>query len=149
MAPFIAGVLNYLGELGIEYKAFKLGAGYEVLGADSGTALTSFQTPLATLHKFQGWGDKFLTTPPNGIRDLYFNGGRGWKKVGPFDSVALLAAWHDYRSDRLSLHYGNEINFQLAAKIGKFGLALKYADYNAKAFATDTSKFWASVDWVF
>ena len=61
----------------------------------------------------------------------------------------LLAAWHDYRSDRLSLHYGNEINFQLAAKIGKFGLALKYADYNAKAFATDTSKFWASVDWVF
>lgn len=38
---------------------------------------------------------------------------------------------------------------RLAAKIGKFGLALKYADYNAKAFATDTSKFWASWSWVF
>lgn len=39
----------YLGEIGLEVKAFKLGAGYEVLGADSGTALTSFQTPLAAL----------------------------------------------------------------------------------------------------
>ena len=30
-----------------------------------------FTTPLATLHKFQGFADKFLTTPANGIRDTY------------------------------------------------------------------------------
>ena len=61
----------YLGELGIAAHGFTLGAGYEVLGADTGAALTSFQTPLATLHKFQGWSDKFLVTPPNGIQDIY------------------------------------------------------------------------------
>ena len=34
-----------------------------MLGADDGRALTSFQTPLATLHKFQGWTDKFIFPP--------------------------------------------------------------------------------------
>ena len=53
----------------MEAKGWRIGGGYEVLGADDGAALTSFQTPLATLHKFQGWADKFLTTPPNGIRE--------------------------------------------------------------------------------
>ncbi len=34
--------------------------GYEVLEGDS---VQAFQTPLATLHAFQGWADKFLATP--------------------------------------------------------------------------------------
>ena len=34
------------------------------MGASDGMALTSFQTPLATGFKFQGWADKFLATPP-------------------------------------------------------------------------------------
>ena len=42
-------------------------AGREVLSGESGvfTATTNpaFQTPLATPHKFQGWADKFVTTP--------------------------------------------------------------------------------------
>lgn len=137
----------WLGELGVEWKALKLGAGYEVLGASNGAALTSFQTPLATLHKFNGWADKFLTTPPNGLRDLYFTGGFGWKKVGPLDSIGISAAWHDYRSDRLGQHYGTETDLQLMAKYGKFTALVKYADYQAKSFATDTDKFWLSLDW--
>ena len=28
------------------------------------------QTPLASLHKFNGWADKFTVTPPDGLRDL-------------------------------------------------------------------------------
>src|SRR5438552_16718175 len=54
----------YLIDAGLEIAAVKFGAGYEVLGADKGAPFTSFQTPLATLRKFQGWADKFLTTPP-------------------------------------------------------------------------------------
>ena len=50
-------------------------------GADKGAPFTSFQTLLATLHKFQGWADKFLTTPPNGIRDLYGSAGYTLKKA--------------------------------------------------------------------
>ncbi|MCY7340167.1 MAG: hypothetical protein LH465_09520, partial [Sphingomonas bacterium] len=67
---------NYLAlDAGLDLAAFKLRGGYEVLGADDGRPLTSVQTPLATLHKFQGWADKFLTTPPDGIRDLYAGAG--------------------------------------------------------------------------
>jgi Alginate export len=139
----------YLGELGLEAKGFKLTGGYEVLGADNGIALTSFQTPLATLHKFNGWADKFLTTPANGLQDMYASLGFNKPKVGPFDSLALTGAYHNYRSDRLSAAYGNEVNLQLVAKCKKYSFTLKYADYQAKTFATDTRKIWASVDWVY
>ena len=60
----------WLVDLGLNVSAWRLGLGYEVLGADRGLPFTSFQTPLATLHKFQGWADKFTVTPPNGIQDL-------------------------------------------------------------------------------
>lgn len=42
-----------LGELGLAARGFTLTGGYEKLGADS-AAGRSFQTPLATLHKFNG-----------------------------------------------------------------------------------------------
>ena len=137
----------WLGELGIEVKGFKLLGGYEVLGADGGDALTSFQTPLATLHKFNGWADKFLVTPPNGLRDTYATAGYTFPKLGPFTALGLTAAYHDYRSDRLDQNYGKEIDLQLAGRCKRFGWALKYADYDASAFGADTSKFWAQVEW--
>ena len=45
-----------------------------------------------TLHKFQGWADKFLTTPPEDIKDLYASAGYTFTKVGPFASIAATAA---------------------------------------------------------
>jgi hypothetical protein len=149
----------YLGELGIAAYGFTLGGGYEVLGADGGVALTSFQTPLATLHKFQGWADKFLVTPPNGIRDLY--GSVGYAKPKPMkgvDSIGLTAVYHRYDADRSVAvvgrqHYGDEFGAQLLVKVKKYTLIAKYADYNAKEvapFATaDTKKFWLSAEWAF
>jgi len=137
----------YLGEASVAAEGFTLTGGYEVLGADKGLAFTSFQTPLATLHKFQGWADKFLTTPPNGIRDLYASGGYTIKKAGPLGPVSLLVAWHRYDSDRLSIDYGSEWNAQIGFKPTKqVGVTLKYADYDAKAFATDTRKAWIQLD---
>ncbi len=137
----------WLAELGGEAKGWKLMGGYEVLGASSGAALTSFQTPLATLHKFNGWADKFLVTPPNGLRDGYATLGYTKTKTAGFDSVGLTATYHDYRSDRLSQYYGDEWGVQLSAKRRKYTFTLKYADYKAKAFATDTRKLWASAEW--
>jgi hypothetical protein len=136
-----------LGEIGVEARGVKLLAGYEVLGSDSGTALTSFQTPYATLHKFNGWADKFLTTPANGLRDAYGSLSYTKSKIGPFASLGLMSFYHDYTSDRLHLNYGNEVGAQLLAKIKKTTFTLKYAHYNANAFATDTTKLWASVEW--
>ena len=141
----------WLAELGGEAKGWKVMGGYEVLGAGSGasggTALTSFQTPLATLHKFNGWTDRFLLTPANGLRDAYAVIGYTKPKIAGFDSIGVTANYHDFRSDRLSQNYGDEWGAQLIAKRKKYTFTLKYADYNAKSFATDTKKFWASVDW--
>jgi hypothetical protein len=137
----------YLADVVIDFGGPRVGVGYEILGADNGAALTSFQTPLATGFKFQGWADKYLTTPPDGVRDLYASAGWGWKAVGPLKALTLQAVYHDYRSDRASRSYGDEINLLASAKLGKVTAAARYAHYSADTFATDTNKFWLQLDW--
>ncbi len=139
----------YFAEANLDVTALRLTAGYEVLGADHGTALTSFQTPLATGFKFQGWADKFLTTPANGVRDAYAGGTYGWKKVGLIDLLSLQATYHRFDSDRLSQHYGNEIDLLASAKVRKTTVSARFARYDAKAFATDTTKVWLQLDWAY
>ena len=139
----------YLLDGKLDIASLSIGIGYEVLGADDGRPLTSFQTPLATLHKFQGWADKFLTTPPNGIRDLYASAGYTWKKLAGLDAINAGVTWHRFRSDRLDLHYGGEWDAVLSAKRGRLTATAKLADYDARAFATDTRKAWLQLDWAY
>lgn len=136
-----------LADFTLDVAALRLNAGYEVLGADTGIALTSFQTPLATGFKFQGWADKFLTTPPNGVRDAYAGAGYGWKKIGRIDAISLQATWHRFDSDRLSQYYGNEIDLLATVKLKRSTFSARYADYHARSFATGTRKFWLQADW--
>ena len=138
-----------LAELGAEITAWKAGVGYELLGADKGFAFTSFQTPLATLHKFQGWADKFLTTPPNGIQDYYAQAGYGWKKKLGLDAINALVVYHRFDSARADLHYGDEWDASLGAKKGKWTATAKFASYEAKQFATDTTKLWLQLEWAY
>jgi hypothetical protein len=137
-----------LADAAIDFGGPRVGLGYEILGADDGITLTSFQTPLATGFKFQGWADKFLATPPDGVRDLYASAGWGWKAVGPLKAVTLQAVYHDYRSDRASRSYGDEIDLLASAKLGKVTASARYAHYDADTFATDTDKFWLQLDWM-
>ena len=137
----------WLADATLDLHGWKLNAGYEVLGASQGTALTSFQTPLGTNFKFQGWADKFLTTPANGMRDLYVGTGYGWKQIGPLSGVALAATWHRFESDRLDQHYGNEWDLIASAKLRRTALSVRYAHYDARAMATDTDKLWLQADW--
>ena len=136
-----------LAELTGTYRQYSLGAGYEVLQGDG---VKGFTTPLATLHKFQGWADKFLGTPVNGMTDLYANFSYSRKGVGPLDTIGFTASWHDFESERLSIDYGTELDLQLQARYRRYTGTLKYADYNAKAATPvavrDTKKFWAQVD---
>lgn len=137
----------WLADVSVDLNGPKLGAGYEVLGADTGVALTSFQFPLGTNFKFQGWADKFLTTPPDGVRDLYVNAGWSWKAIGPARAVTVQAVWHRYESDRLNRSYGDELNLLASARLGKATASVRYADYRTDGFATDTRKFWLQLDW--
>jgi hypothetical protein len=154
----------FLAEGFVDINALKLGAGIEQLGGDRSVTVKAtslpfaggfaFQTPLATLHKFQGWADKFLTTPAPGITDYYASAGYGWKKVGPFDLITATAVYHRFSSDVGKIHYGDEINLQLQAKLKKYTFTAKYADYQRKGIASftgdaDTKKFWLSVEWAF
>lgn len=139
----------WLADLGVEFGAAKLGIGHERLGADKGVPLASFQTPLATLHKFQGWADKFLVTPPNGVRDWYASAGYGWKKAAGFDSINASLVYHRFDSDRLSQHYGNEWDAMISAKRGRWTATAKLAAYAADEFATDTRKLWLQLEWVY
>ena len=149
---------NYVaGELGLDVSAFKLTGGYELLGSDaSATGIAggfAFQTPFATLHKFNGWADKFLTTPATGIQDYYAGAAYTVPKVGKMGPLVASFTFHHFSSDRLSIHYGDEYNAQVTLKIDKHlsGL-IKYADYERKGIASfagdaDTKKFWAQIDY--
>ena len=128
-------------ELSLKGPAAGVTIGREVLSGESGTFTAStnpaFQTPLATLHKWQGWADKFLTTPSAGIEDSYvgLNGTvAGWNGQ---------AVWHDFKAAATSLDYGTELNLSVSRKFAKrYEVLLKYADYSADGLFTDTSKFW-------
>lgn len=124
-------------------SGLSFGAGYEVLGGDTARG---FQTPLATLHKFQGWTDKFLVTPAAGVEDLYAKVGYKFGDVGPFTGVNALAVYHDFSAETGGSDYGSEIDLQLGGKWQKIGVTLKYADYNADGFSVDTQKVWLQFD---
>jgi hypothetical protein len=137
----------WLADIAVDLNGPRLGAGYEVLGADRGAALTSFQTPLSSVFKFQGWADKFTATPPDGIRDLYASAGWGWQRVGALKAVSLSAVYHRFNSDRLVRRYGDEIDLLAQAKLGSTTASLRYARYDADRLFTDTRKFWLQLDW--
>ena len=138
----------YLIDVGLDLAQLKFGGGYEVLGADRGTALTSFQTPLATLFKFQGWADKSLTTPPDGVRDMYGSAGYALRTGTSLGTVTFQAIYHRFDSDRSARRYGNEINLLASMKIKRTTVSVRFADYDAKSLATNTRKVWLQADWV-
>ncbi|MFV0644065.1 MAG: hypothetical protein ACK5NN_06120 [Sphingomonadaceae bacterium] len=136
----------FAGSLGVDVRGLSLSAGYEELGSDGGVA--AFQTPLATLHAFNGWADMFLTTPAAGLRDTYI----GASYALPVRTVSGLKAsitWHRFESDFGGMKYGKEWDASLGFSLGPVGLLAKYARYDADAFATDTEKFWLQAEYKF
>lgn len=137
----------YVLEGTLAKNGFTGAVGYEVLGSDDGTF--AFQTPLATLHKFNGFADVFLNTPAAGVEDLYGKIGYKTKAVGPLPFINMFAVYHDFNSNEGNVDYGSEIDAVVATKLGKTGLLFKYAYYDADAFATDRSRFSVQLDYKF
>lgn len=141
----LIGASYYLVELGLVWNSLTVKGGYEVLGSDG---IIGFATPLATLHAFNGWADKFLSTPSEGLIDLYFQLDYKLKVRGK--PIVVRVVYHDFDSDNASISYGNEIDFQLLSTLSKnCSLILKYAGYSADEFASDTTKFWAGFQYRF
>jgi hypothetical protein len=139
--------LDYLLiEPGVAVGGWTARAGLERL---EGNGTAAVQTPLATLHAFNGWADKFLVTPPAGLRDLY--GEVGYKFAGgPLKGLTLRAIVHDFGATQTSQAYGQELNVLAVYPIRKDLILLgKFAHYEAESFAVDTTKGWLSLQYSF
>jgi hypothetical protein len=128
-------------EGGLVWKANTFKAGWEQLSGDGNYG---FATPFATLHAFNGWADRFLTTPVNGLQDSYLS----WNRK--FGKINANIAWHDFQSDHLSIHYGQELDASLGYAFNKHwnGL-LKIANYKAQDIGFDVTKTWLSMEYVY
>ena len=132
------------GELDAGYRHLLLGGafprvtvklGWEVLEGSPEDG--QFNTPLATLHKFNGWADLFLSTPPDGLEDLSL------ALSGKAGDVAWTAVFHSFDAESSSAGYGDEIDLQLVYTAEwKQSFGIKAAFYDADEFGVDTDKVW-------
>ncbi|MGZ9108741.1 MAG: alginate export family protein [Micavibrio sp.] len=137
---------------GLKIDKLTLAAGFESL---EGNGASAFQTPLATLHAFNGWADKFLTTPVNGLEDVYGKISYIVSGVSPWaDSTVLDAVYHNYSAEHTSADYGTEWNLQISRTFEteketypfkEWSASIKYADYSAEDILTDTQKIWLTL----
>jgi len=119
-------------------EATELTIGIETLAGDKNKPGKAFRTPLATLHKFQGWADQFLTTPDAGIQDLYVSTThklQGW---------TLRGTYHDFAAAEGSSNWGQEIDISANRAIGRhYGVLVKIAQFKADDPAfQDATKLW-------
>lgn len=161
--PFEYSADYKFAEVSTTLGRFVPALGYEILGSDDGKK--GFATPFATLHAFNGWADRFLTTPVTGLRDLYVN--LGATAAG----AQFMVSYHDYKADKASIaagptlgevfHYGTELDLSVSRKFGAVTYLAKYAAFSndrllEKVVATaptatvsDSRKIWLQADWNF
>ncbi len=154
----IWGTANYFhinvgGSLKTAYGKPFANIGYERFGK-------YFVTPLATLHKFNGWADVFLkytaASDTYGLNDYYFTLGVINNRYGKFMGVFHhFTATKDFPGG--GNKFGNEIDLLYTKNILKnLNLTLKLADYNASGDAKnagigdkDTTKAWIMLTYRF
>ncbi|MCB5186427.1 alginate export family protein [Methylobacillus caricis] len=147
---------------GASYGNLSLRADQELLSSNNGQY--AFQTPFGTNHLFQGWVDKFLTTPVEGLKDTFVTATYKW---GDF---LFFADYHVLKSDEsfnavgggLGDKYGKEwnaavtynVNPHLMTKLeyGKFTESDHYTllpGSNAAGRIRDTEKVWLTLLYTF
>jgi len=127
--------------LGMKVASVTFSGGLEILGSDNGVG---FKTPLATLHKFNGWADAFLSTPADGLQDLYFSVGT---KV---EAVDLAIAYHDFSTRENERFLGGELDLQAAWTIAdRVRCIAKYANLQGRNGILDAEKFWLEANFSF
>jgi hypothetical protein len=125
----------YRIDAGFAMKPVAFGLGYEVLGTDDGQ---SFRTPLATLHAFNGWADRFLGTPADGLRDVF-----GSVSVPLPYKIKATAVYHVFDTD-LGDDLGKELDLSASMKFtDNLSGLIKFADFSSdSASQPDVTKFW-------
>lgn len=136
--------------VGIGVDNFSIRADQELLSTNNGTY--AFQTAFGTNHLFQGWVDKFLTTPKEGLQDSFVTASYKYK------NFAFSGEYHLFNSDAyfnkvgggMGNKYGTEVdaavtynyskNISTKIEYGKFSEGDQYVATGSRF--RDTNKFW-------
>lgn len=118
--------------------------GWEHLGGNGTHAL---QTPLGSLHPFNGWNDQFGVIPNGGLEDRYASVAGKFGRSGLGAKLGWTLAWHDYRADRGG-RYGSEWNAALGFPVA-FGIKgqIALANYRADGLGRDNAKVFLQLEW--
>ncbi|MBN8553035.1 MAG: hypothetical protein J0L52_09105 [Caulobacterales bacterium] len=141
-------------DLGYSLISGRLGRGPAslVLARESldGDGSRGFQTPLATLHAFQGWADVFLTTPARGLTDTSATAAYTWAEPPVGRRWIISASWRDFSDGDGSLDFGNEFDAAAQITIGDhWGLEAKLAVFDGTGPFADREKAWLALEYRF
>ena len=136
----------FLIEASAKKNGFSGGVGYESLG---GNGTQAFTTPLATLHKFNGFADVFLATPADGLQDTYIKLGYKTEPIGALKFLNFSAVYHDFNSENTPADLGTEFDAVVSTQVGKTKILFKYANYSADSFATSRDRYSIQLDYKF
>ncbi|MDU0354848.1 alginate export family protein [Paraglaciecola aquimarina] len=127
--------------VGVVVSGITAKLGYESLGSDEGGV--GFATPLATLHKFNGWADMFLGTPNEGLVDTSVT------LAGKVLGGSWTVMYHDFEADEATAtvdDLGSELDLSYVKSYGKhYSAGIKYAAYSGEGTRVDTDKLWVWV----
>ncbi len=116
----------FAGDLSTKVSGITLGGGFEILDA-------GFRTPLATVHKFNGFADALLPLGgfTNGLEDFYVYAGYTIP-VGNGIKAKLIYHWFDSESGGApGQNGGDEIDLVASYQVNDYmSLVAKYGDYN-------------------
>ena len=144
------------GAFSVAGKPVVVKAGQETL---QGNGVNAVQTPLATVHAFNGWADKFVgaaggsATPAGGLKDRSVNLVVKGLMSGVIGPSKMVVQYHDFKADTTVggvKNYGDEWDFLFAKPFTKQWLGLiKYASFKdgGDGFSFDTRKFWVMVQY--
>lgn len=123
-ADYDAGYIA--GDLSTKIGDVTVGGGFEIFEP-------GFRTPLATVHKFNGFADSMLTLSgyDNGLEDFYVYAGY---KIPVGNGIAFKAIYHWFDSETsvAGQDGGEEIDLVASYKINKYlSLVSKYGDYDS------------------
>jgi len=124
-------------DTGVIFGGFDVGLGWEVLTGNANSPGEAFRTPFATLHAFNGWADKFLTTPAAGLDDRYlkFEVTRG--------RAIVQLRLHSFQAEDGGSNFGDELDLRVGYKLNdRLRCDLFFASYDGRNDIADTDKLW-------
>lgn len=128
--------------LGLKTARSAISANLERLQGDG---VNAFQTPLASLHGFQGLSDVIGATPAKGVRDVFL---RGTTTFGRKQPLKLTGEAHDFDTTVGSQNLGREIDAVVSTPVAKgwtFELGVARFETQSPTYP-DATRAWASLD---